>query len=185
MRSVDRGGRVRVDGRVYGSQALWPRIGRQVLVKVDRYNLTRVGAYEPNGSMICMCEEVGQVPALAATDAERQAVSEAMRANRRLLAHARAIQLMDNGGRRVAPAVADRLALDVPQMSLARVEDEARRAELEGAAPRRSAPAQDDLPRVSDADLLDFEASLPKRTDEPAASVEDFLSGLSRPDDAE
>jgi len=104
-RKVGRGGRIAALAAEYQSAELWPLIGHQVLVKLDRATTSHVWAFRPDGRLICEALKVQTLPAF---DADRERLSAAMAENRRLLSHARALSQERTGERRIVPAV-DRL----------------------------------------------------------------------------
>lgn len=173
MRVVDRGGRVKIDGRTYQSEDLWKWIGEKVFVKIDRFNSDCVYAFEADGTMLAKCEKVVEVPALA-EGKDRDLISKLMADNRRLLAHARAIQQDDQGGMRVVPAAIDRMRLAMPEIMPSQVEEAARQAEIEiaaqGGCRPAAGPVQPDCMDVSDADLEEFQASVGKALTRPAGA---------------
>ncbi len=101
-RVVGRGGRLSVERLEYQSEALWPLIGKTVLVKADRFDDSHVWAYELDGKLIC---EVKQVVPLPAIGADPEQLSEAMAKQRRLLKHTRELHIERTGERKIAAPV--------------------------------------------------------------------------------
>jgi len=111
--TVGRGAVIRVMGREYRSNALWPWFGKKVMVKLDRFNLAHVFAYQFDGRLIAECEEIRTVPALARTEAERKLIGTEMARVRRQLTRARTIARDAKGDIKVLSPV-DRLQIVQP-----------------------------------------------------------------------
>ena len=103
-RTVHRGPAVGVDKTEYYSEALWPWMDREVMVKTDRLDDQHVYVYELNGRPIGECRTRAAVKALALTEEERAAIGEGMATQRRQLKRAYSMLDVLTGGRHVLAA---------------------------------------------------------------------------------
>jgi hypothetical protein len=120
LRQVGRGGRLEIGGRAYQSQALWPLVGKKVLVKLDRFNVEHVYAFQLDGRLI---GEAANIKAIHPYAAPAEQISELMAQNRRQLTHARQSHQERTGEIKVIPAM-DRLALVAPGVTAADVQQQ-------------------------------------------------------------
>lgn len=82
-RTVDRGGMIKVNNKLYQNRLLVTMVRKKVMVKIDRFNPEHVYAFETNGKLICECETKKSVRARVRTDYERALLAENMKEQRR------------------------------------------------------------------------------------------------------